>query len=47
MKEVYTLQVILIQKHSAAALSVRKVITNKGGKTAGVDGLVWNSPKQY
>ena len=47
MKEAYRLQAILVQKHSASAIAVRKVITNKGGKTAGVDGIVWNSPKQY
>lgn len=38
MKEVYRLQSVIIQKHSASALAIRKVITNKGGKTAGVDG---------
>lgn len=40
MKEVYRLQGILIQKHGASALAIRKVITNKRGKAAGVDGVV-------
>lgn len=28
-------------------MAVRKVVTNKGGKTAGIDGIVWTSPQEY
>lgn len=47
IKEVYRLQWILIQCFEARALAIRKIITNKGGKTAGTDGIVWDSPQEY
>ena len=28
-------------------MAIRKVVTNKGGKTAGTDGIVWASPQEY
>lgn len=47
MKEVYLLQWKLLNTFEAKALAIRKVITNKGRKTAGTDGIVWKSPKDY
>jgi RNA-directed DNA polymerase len=47
MKEVYKLQWTLIQSFEAQALAIRKVVTNKGGKTAGIDGVIWTSPREY
>ena len=47
LKEVYRLQWILIQCFEAQALAVKKVVTNKGGKTAGIDGIIWTSPQEY
>ena len=37
----------LIKSVEARALAVRKVVTNSGGKTAGVDGIVLEKPEQY
>lgn len=37
VRRVYILQAELVSSFAARALAVRKVITNKGGKTAGVD----------
>lgn len=31
---------------SACAVAVRRVVTNQGGKTPGIDGVVWNSPEK-
>jgi RNA-directed DNA polymerase len=47
LKEVYRLQWILIQSFEARALAIRKVVTNKGGKTAGIDGVIWTKPQEY
>lgn len=47
LKEVYRLQQILIASFEGQALAVRKVVTNKGGKTAGTDGSVWTSPQEH
>jgi RNA-directed DNA polymerase len=47
LKEMYKIQWILLNCQEAKALAIRKVITNKGGKTAGTDKIVWNSPKDY
>lgn len=46
-KEIYRLQWLLVQSLEARALAVRKVVTNKGGKTAGVDEKVWNGSEDY
>lgn len=46
-KNVYRTQIKIIQSFSARALAVRKVITNSGGRTAGVDNIVWQSPNEY
>jgi hypothetical protein len=40
MKKVYDLQRKLINSFAARALAVRKVVFNKGCKTAGVDKVV-------
>lgn len=47
MKQVYRLQWILVQSFVAKAMAIRKVVTNKGGKTAGVDGVIWDNPERY
>nr|YP_010716003.1 hypothetical protein P2Y88_mgp07 [Paraisaria gracilioides]WDE74401.1 hypothetical protein [Paraisaria gracilioides] len=47
IKEVYSLQWKLLNSFEAKALAIRKVITNKGGKTAGTDGKTWKSPQDY
>lgn len=47
MKEVYRLQWQLLSSFEAKALAIRKVITNKGGRTAGTDGITWENPKDY
>ena len=40
------LQYLLVHSYHAKALAVRKVTTNKGKKTPGVDGKLWNTPAQ-
>lgn len=47
MKGVYNLQWKLLKSFEAQALAVRKVVTNKGGKTAGIDEIIWRSPREY
>lgn len=47
MKRVYDMQRKLILSFEARALAVRKVITNSGGKTAGIDNVILDKPKQY
>lgn len=47
IKEVYHLQWKLLSSIEAKAIAVRKVITNKGGKTAGTDKVIWRSPQDY
>ncbi len=46
-KRIYDLQRRLIMSFEARALAVRKVITNSGGKTAGVDKVILEKPEQY
>ena len=38
---------ILTRARSAKWLAVRRVITNKGARTPGVDNLRWRTPQQY
>lgn len=45
--EIYNAQRKLIESFAARAMAVRKVITNAGRKTAGVDGITLNNPGQY
>jgi RNA-directed DNA polymerase len=47
LKEVYRLQHSLINNFGCCALAIRKVVTNKGGKTPGVDEVVWKDPSEY
>lgn len=37
----------LLETFAARACAVRKVVTNSGGKTAGVDNTTWNCPEDY
>ena len=46
-KEVERLQAQLVRSFAARALAVRKVITNSGGKTPGIDGEVWTTASDY
>ena len=39
-------QNILVNSFAAKALAVRRVATNKGGGTAGVDGITWLTPTE-
>ncbi len=43
---VKSLQWLLTHSFYAKLLAVRRVITNKGKRTPGVDGVVWKTPKQ-
>lgn len=47
MRDVYRLQRELVLSESAIMLAIRKVIGNKGGKTAGVDKIIWKGGEQY
>ncbi|HEL2638174.1 TPA: reverse transcriptase N-terminal domain-containing protein, partial [Streptococcus suis] len=40
------LQYLLTHSFYAKALAVRRVTTNKGKKTAGIDGELWTTPAQ-
>ena len=40
------LQYLLTHSYCAKLLAVRKVTTNKGKKTSGIDNVLWNSPAQ-
>ena len=44
--KVKSLQRILVNSFAAKALAVRRVTTNKGGGTAGVDGTTWLTPTE-
>jgi RNA-directed DNA polymerase len=44
--KVKALQWLLTHSFSAKLVAVKRVVQNKGGKTPGVDGVVWNTPKQ-
>lgn len=44
MLEVHELQRQLMTSFGARALAIRKVTTNQGNKTPGVDGIIWRSP---
>ncbi len=41
------LQHLLSRSFAAKVLAVKRVISNKGSRTAGVDGVLWTSPGQY
>lgn len=40
LREVYRLQRVLIASFEIQALAIRKVVSNKGGNTAGTDGVI-------
>jgi RNA-directed DNA polymerase len=44
--KVKALQRLLTHSHSGQVLAVRRVTENAGKKTAGVDGVIWNTPKK-
>ena len=44
--DVKRLQYLITHSFYAKALAVKRVTTNKGKKTAGVDGILWNTPAQ-
>ena len=44
--DVKRLQYLLAHSFYAKALAVKRVTTNKGKKTAGIDGILWNTPAQ-
>jgi len=46
MSEVYRLQKKLMLSFEGRALAVRKVTSNKGGKTPGVDNITWSNPAE-
>ena len=46
-RKVKSLQHIITNSFYAKLLAVRRIISNKGSKTAGVDNIVWKTPKQY
>ena len=46
-KAIYNIQRTLITSFSARAIATRKVVTNSGGKTAGVDKIILENPAQY
>jgi len=45
-KLVRELQRMLKHSYYAKLLAVKKVVTNKGGKTPGIDGIIWETPSQ-
>jgi RNA-directed DNA polymerase len=45
-RRVKSLQWLLTHSFYAKLLAVRRVVTNKGSRTPGVDGVIWKTPKQ-
>ncbi len=45
-KKVRSLQRLLVRSTAAKMLAVKRVTSNRGKKTPGVDGIVWKSPKR-
>lgn len=46
-EKIYRIQRKLICSFEGRAKAVRKVVTNSGGKTAGVDKTIWKDPGEY
>ncbi len=44
-KHVRSLQRLLLHSTAARLLAVRRVTSNRGKRTAGVDGILWNTPE--
>ena len=38
---------MIFNSYNGRVIGIRKVINNSGGKTSGIDGIVWNNPKEY
>ena len=38
---------MIFNSYNGRVIGIRKVINNSGGKTSGIDGIVWNNPKDY
>lgn len=47
MREVYRLQRQILRSFEGKALAVRKIVTNQGGKTSGIDKIKWKGPEDY
>jgi len=45
-RKVKRLSYLLVHSLAARALAVKRVIENKGKKTPGIDGELWDSPKK-
>lgn len=45
-KQIKTIQSKILTSFATRALAVRKVNTNKGGKTPGTDGVMWETPME-
>jgi len=45
-RKVKRLRYLLTHSFAARALAVKRVTENKGKKTAGIDGILWNTPRQ-
>jgi RNA-directed DNA polymerase len=47
-KKIFFLQNKLIMSFEGRALAVRRIVTNNGNKTPGIDGIVWSdNNKKY
>ena len=46
LRRVKSLQWLLTHSFYAKLLAVKRVVTNKGSRTPGVDGVIWKTPKQ-
>jgi len=44
IKETHRLQKKLIMSFEGRSLAVRKVTSNEGGKTPGIDNITWHNP---
>src|SRR5436305_8368109 len=44
--KVKALVYLLTHSFGGRALAIRRVVTNSGASTPGVDGIVWNSPEK-
>lgn len=47
MLETYRLQWQILKSFEGKALAVRKVVTNRGGRTTGIDNIKWEGPQDY
>lgn len=46
-REIYRLQKRILRSFEGRALAVRKVVTNRGGRTSGIDNIKWTGPLEY